>query len=44
MQAMWRTAAGAVLERERRIPWWKRLFGSEEGVEGWWREEGVVGE
>ncbi|HEY5440300.1 MAG TPA: serine/threonine-protein kinase [Gemmatimonadaceae bacterium] len=44
MQEQWRTAAGVVLERERRVPWWKRLFGSEEGVEGWWREEGVVGE
>ena len=44
MQAQWRTAAGAVLERERRVPWWKRLFGSEEGVDGWWREEGIVAE
>ena len=41
MQEQWRTAAGAVLERERRIPWWKRIFGGEEGVEGWWREEGL---
>ena len=44
MQEQWRVAAGAVLERERRIPWWKRIFGSEEGTEGWWREEGVIGE
>ena len=41
MQEQWRTAPGAVLERERRIPWWKRIFGGEEGVEGWWREEGL---
>ncbi|MEO8620152.1 MAG: serine/threonine-protein kinase [bacterium] len=41
MQEQWRIAAGAVLERERRVPWWKRLFGSEEGIEGWWREEGM---
>jgi serine/threonine-protein kinase len=41
MQEQWRIAAGAVLERERRVPWWKRIFGSEEGVEGWWREEGL---
>ena len=44
MQEQWRVAAGDVLERERRIPWWKRIFGSEEGIEGWWREEGVIGE
>ena len=44
MQDNWRIAAGAVLERERRIPWWKRIFGSEEGTEGWWRENGPVGE
>ncbi|MDQ6634992.1 MAG: protein kinase, partial [Gemmatimonadota bacterium] len=39
MQDAWREAAGAVLERERRVPWWRRIFGSEEGGEGWWREE-----
>ena len=44
MQEQWRTAAGAALERERRVPWWKRLFGSEEGTEGWWREEGAGAE
>ena len=44
MQEQWRTAAGAVLERERRVPWWKRIFGSEEGVESWWREDPVVPE
>jgi serine/threonine-protein kinase len=43
MQESWRTAAGAVLERERRVPWWKRLFGSEDTAEGWWREEGLEG-
>jgi serine/threonine-protein kinase len=43
MQAAWRDAAGAVLERERRIPWWRRLFGSEEGGESWWREDTPVG-
>ena len=43
MQEEWRLAAGAVLERERRIPWWRRIFGSEEGGEGWWREDGAVG-
>jgi hypothetical protein len=26
MQEAWRTAAGAALERERHVPWWKRLF------------------
>ena len=44
MQEQWRTAAGAVLERERRVPWWKRIFGGEEGVESWWREDGAVAE
>ncbi|MDQ2664857.1 MAG: serine/threonine-protein kinase [Gemmatimonadota bacterium] len=44
MQEQWRIAAGAVLERERRVPWWKRIFGSEEGVESWWREDTVVAE
>jgi serine/threonine-protein kinase len=41
MQESWRLAAGAVLERERRIPWWKRLFGSDDSAEGWWREEAI---
>jgi hypothetical protein len=44
MQEAWRAAAGAVLERDRRVPWWRRLFGGEEGSEGWWREEPPVGE
>jgi serine/threonine-protein kinase len=44
MQEAWRIAAGAVLERERRVPWWRRLFGAEEGNEGWWREDAPVGE
>jgi serine/threonine-protein kinase len=44
MQEAWREAAGAVLERERRVPWWRRLFGGEEGSESWWREESPVGE
>ena len=43
MQNEWRIAAGAVLERERRIPWWRRLFGVEDGSEGWWREDAPVG-
>ena len=43
MQNEWRIAAGAVLERERRIPWWRRLFGVEDGSEGWWREDVPVG-
>jgi serine/threonine-protein kinase len=43
MQEAWRTAAGAVLERERRIPWWRRLFGVDEAGEGWWREDTAVG-
>ncbi len=38
MQTEWRTAAGAVLERERRLPWWRRIFGAEDGTDGWWRE------
>ena len=41
MQDMWRSAAGAALERERRVPWWKRLFGAE-GVDSWWREDIAV--
>ena len=41
MQDDWRQSAGAVLERERRIPWWRRLFGSEDVGEGWWREGGT---
>jgi serine/threonine-protein kinase len=44
MQEAWRVSAGAVLERERRVPWWRRLFGSEEGSESWWREDTPVGE
>jgi serine/threonine protein kinase len=44
MQEAWRTAAGAVLERERRVPWWRRIFGGEDGTEGWWSEEGVTRE
>jgi serine/threonine-protein kinase len=44
MQEAWREAAGAVLERERRIPWWRRLFGAEEGSDSWWREESPVAE
>jgi eukaryotic-like serine/threonine-protein kinase len=44
MQEAWRVAAGAVLGRERRGPWWRRLFGSEEGNESWWREDAPVGE
>ena len=44
MQEQWRTAAGAVLERERRVPWWKRIFGGEEGVESWWREDAAMAE
>jgi serine/threonine-protein kinase len=44
MQEAWRDAAGAELERERRVPWWRRLFGSEEAGEGWWREESPVSE
>ena len=39
MQREWRDAAGAVLERERRVPWWRRLFAPEEGGEGWWTDE-----
>ena len=42
MQEAWREAAGVVLERERRIPWWRRLFASEDG-ESWWREDAPVG-
>ena len=42
MQEQWRTAAGAVLERERRVPWWKRIFGGEEGAESWWHEDRVA--
>ncbi len=44
MQEAWREAAGVVLERERRVPWWRRLFGGEEGSEGWWREEAPAAE
>ncbi|MDB4882820.1 MAG: protein kinase [Gemmatimonadetes bacterium] len=44
MQAEWRIAAGAVLERERRVPWWRRIFGADEAGDGWWREGEPVGE
>ena len=44
MQEQWRIAAGAVLERERRVPWWKRIFGGEEGGESWWREDAAMAE
>lgn len=43
MQDEWRHAAGAVLLRERRVPWWRRIFAVEDAGEGWWREEGPVG-
>ena len=42
MQAEWRTAATAVLERERRLPWWRRIFGGDETGDGWWREGDAV--
>ena len=42
MQADWRVAAGAVLERERRLPWWRRIFGADEAGDGWWREGAPV--
>jgi serine/threonine-protein kinase len=42
MQAEWRIAAGAVLERERRLPWWRRIFGADEAGDGWWREGAPV--
>jgi serine/threonine protein kinase len=41
MQAGWRESAGAVLERERRVPWWRRIFG--DSGESWWREDAPVG-
>jgi serine/threonine-protein kinase len=44
MQTEWRTAAGAVLERERRLPWWRRIFGADEAGDGWWHEGTLVGE
>jgi serine/threonine-protein kinase len=44
MQEAWRHAAGTVLGRERRGPWWRRIFGPEEGGEGWWREDPTVAE
>ncbi len=44
MQDEWRTAAGNVLERERRVPWWRRLFGVDEAGESWWREDSPVAE
>jgi serine/threonine-protein kinase len=44
MQTAWREAAGAVLERERRVPWWRRIFGGEEGSESWWHEEAPASE
>jgi hypothetical protein len=31
-----------VLERERRLPWWRRIFGGDETSEGWWREGDAV--
>jgi len=43
MQEEWREAAGAVLERERRVPWWRRIFGADDPAEGWWREDERVG-
>jgi serine/threonine-protein kinase len=42
MQVEWRAAATAVLERERRLPWWRRIFGGDETSEGWWREGDAV--
>ena len=44
MQSEWRTAAAAVLERERRVPWWRRIFGNDEAGDGWWREGDAVAE
>jgi serine/threonine protein kinase len=43
MQEAWRFAAGTVLERERRVPWWRRFFGAEETGESFWREDAPVG-
>jgi serine/threonine protein kinase len=45
MQEAWRLAAGAALERERHVPWWKRLFGSEDAARqsGAWEAEGLAG-
>jgi serine/threonine-protein kinase len=42
MQEAWRHAAGTVLGRERRGPWWRRIFTAEEGGEGWWHEDSAV--
>jgi len=44
MQSEWRTAAATVLERERRVPWWRRIFGNDEAGDGWWREGDAVTE
>lgn len=40
MQAAWRDAVQAIYERERRPPWWKRLFGAESSGVPWTAEEG----
>ncbi len=42
MQEAWREAAGIVLERERHVPWWRRLFGGEDASDSWWRENVTV--
>jgi hypothetical protein len=31
-----------VLARERRVPWWRRIFGGDESLDGWWREGDAV--
>lgn len=38
MQREWRHAAGIVLERERHVPWWRRLFSVDEVAESSWPE------
>jgi len=45
MQESWRVAAGAALERERHVPWWKRIFGGEEPTAGEseWGQQGIAG-
>jgi serine/threonine-protein kinase len=44
MRAAWRDAVEAVYERERRVPWWRRLLGSEEAGPSWSTEDTLASE
>lgn len=44
MRAAWRDAVEAVYDRERRVPWWRRLLGTEEVGPSWSGEDPLATE